>query len=47
MRSQRHERRGLSTWASVRRWENATRERLLRQHWLWLHGWCIGVAVFG
>ena len=45
MRSQRHERRGLSTWASVRRWENATRERLQRQHWLWLHGWCIGVAV--
>jgi hypothetical protein len=29
----------------VRRWENATRERLRRHHALWLHGWCIGLAV--
>jgi hypothetical protein len=34
-----------STWASVRRWEDATRERLRRHHALWLHGWCIGLVV--
>lgn len=37
--------RSLSSWAAVRVWENATRERLRRQHALWLHGWCIGLAV--
>lgn len=37
----------LSTWGSVRRWEDATRERLRRHHALWLHGWCIGLAVAG
>lgn len=45
MRSERHQRRGLSTWGSIRRWENATRERLRRHHALWLHGWCIGLVV--
>jgi hypothetical protein len=35
----------LSTWGSVRRWEDATRERLRRHHALWLHGWCIGLVV--
>lgn len=35
----------LSNWSSVRRWENATRERLRRQNSLWMHGWCIGLLV--
>ncbi len=35
----------ISTWGSVRRWEDATRERLRRHHALWLHGWCIGLVV--
>ncbi len=35
----------LSSWGSVRRWEDATRERLRRHHALWLHGWCIGLVV--
>lgn len=45
MRSDRHRPRSLSSWAAVRIWENATRERLRRQNTLWLHGWCIGLAV--
>jgi len=45
VRPGRHLHATLSTWGSVRRWENATRERLQRQHSLWLHGWCIGLAV--
>jgi hypothetical protein len=47
VRSERHQHRKLSDWASVRRWENATRERLRRHHALWLHGWCIGLIVLG
>ena len=45
MRSERHLRPILSTWGSVRRWENTTRDRLRRDNALWLHGWCIGLLV--
>lgn len=45
MRSERHLRRSLGTWGTIRRWESATREHLRRQHSLWLHGWCIGLLV--
>lgn len=44
MRSQRHQ-HARSTWGSIRRFENGTREHLRRRHILWLHGWCIGLAV--
>jgi hypothetical protein len=45
LRSERHLQRTLGAWGSIRRWENATRERLRRQNPLWLHGWCIGLVV--
>lgn len=37
----------LSDWRSVRVWESDTRLRLRTRHWLWLHGWCIGLVVVG
>lgn len=39
--------KSLSNWRSVRLWESSTRLELRQRHWLWLHGWCIGLVVLG
>ena len=38
-------RRNLSNWRSVRLWESGLQRDLRQRHWLWLHGWCIGLVV--
>lgn len=35
----------LSNWRQVRHWESGVRQRLHQQHWLWLHGLCLGALV--
>jgi hypothetical protein len=35
----------LSTWRSVRIWEDQARGELRKRHRLWLHGWFIGLIV--
>lgn len=35
----------LSNWRSVRLWESSLQRDLRKRHWLWLHGWCIGLTV--
>ena len=35
----------LSNWRSVRLWEHSLQRDLRERHWLWLHGWCIGLVV--
>lgn len=37
--------RNLSNWRSVRLWEHSLQRDLRERHWLWLHGWCIGLVV--
>jgi hypothetical protein len=39
--------RNLSNWRSVRLWERAIERDLRERHWLWLHGWCIGLFIVG
>lgn len=37
--------RNLSNWRSVRLWESGLERDLRARHWLWLHGWAIGLTV--
>jgi hypothetical protein len=37
--------KSLSNWRSVRLWEHSFQRDLRERHWLWLHGWCIGLVV--
>lgn len=37
--------KNLSNWRSVRIWELAVERDLRERHWLWLHGWCIGLLI--
>jgi hypothetical protein len=37
--------RNLSNWRSVRLWERDFERDLRQRHWLWFHGWCIGLLV--
>lgn len=37
--------RNLSNWRSVRLWERELERDLRKRHWLWLHGWAIGLTV--
>ena len=39
--------KNLSNWRSVRLWESGVARDLRQRHWLWLHGWCIGLLVLG
>jgi hypothetical protein len=39
--------KSLSNWRSVRIWERGFERDLRQRHWLWLHGWCIGLLVLG
>ncbi|NPC55314.1 hypothetical protein [Caenimonas soli] len=39
--------KNLSNWRSVRLWESSVARDLHKRHWLWLHGWCIGLLVLG
>jgi hypothetical protein len=39
--------KNLSNWRSVRLWESGVARDLRERHWLWLHGWCIGLLVLG
>jgi len=39
--------KNLSNWRSVRLWERGVERDLRQRHWLWLHGWCIGLLVLG
>ena len=37
--------KSLSNWRSVRVWEREFERDLRKRHWLWLHGWCVGLFV--